>query len=60
MNIGTGGEVSLQRLLAFPAFPASCQQQQQQQQQQAHLAPPPPLSDSTRLQEFQAQLHLQQ
>jgi hypothetical protein len=56
MNVGTGGEVSLQeRLLAFPAFPASFQQQQQ-----AHLAPPPPLNNITRLQEFQTQLHLQQ
>jgi hypothetical protein len=37
MNVGTtGGEVSLQRLLAIPAFPASFQQQ------------PPPLNNSFR------------
>jgi hypothetical protein len=51
MNVGTGGEGALQRLLAYPTVAASFQQQQR-----AQLALPPrfTLDDIMRLQELQA------
>jgi hypothetical protein len=51
INPGMGGSLSLYQQLAYPTNTASFQNQQ------AHL---PPLLDIIRLQEFQAQAHLQQ
>jgi hypothetical protein len=55
-NVGNGGSLRLQQLLASPALVACLQQEQQHRE----LGPPPLLNNTTRLQELQAQVHLEQ